>query len=370
MSSINILFIISDLERGGPELRLLDFAQNFSPDIKMHICVTSEDLSLLEHFQACNVGIMVKPIRKVYLNIGKISAISRYVKRNRITIINAFDLKGLLIAVLIRIVADFSLRIVYHDVNSIIEFTKIQLFIFGKLLKFCQEFICNSRFSKTELGHFVPRRTINVIHNGVDCTAFTRNLHKRYILRSDLEFKEEEIILGIVANFRRQKNYPFLLRAFEILSAKHGNLKLLCVGGGKYLEQTIATASQLNLAKKIIFTGYSGRVIDYLNTMDILVLPSLWEGLPNAIIQAMSMGIPVVASNVGGCPEIVNNMKNGMLFPSNNLDEFVEAVEMLIEDRDFVSRLGANAKRTAEERFSLRRMIEDYARFYKELSVR
>ena len=107
-------------------MRLLDFAENFSPDIKMHICVTSEDLPLLEHFQACNVGIMVKPIRKVYLNIGKISAISHYVKRNRITIINAFELKGLLIAVLIKIVADFSLKIVYHNVNSVIEFTDIQ----------------------------------------------------------------------------------------------------------------------------------------------------------------------------------------------------------------------------------------------------
>ena len=136
------------------------------------------------------------------------------------------------------------------------------------------------------------------------------------------------------------------------------------------MERTIATASQLNLAKKIIFTGYSERVIDYLNTMDILVLPSLWEGLPNAIIQAMNMGIPVVTSNVGGCPEIVNNMKNGILFPSNNLDEFIESVQILIEDRDFASRLGANAKRTAEERFSLSRMIEEYAKFYKELSVR
>ena len=351
-------------------MRLLDFAENFLPEIRMHICVTSEDLSLLENFQACSVGIMVKPIRKVYLNIRKISAISRYVKRNRITIINAFDLKGLLIAVLIRIGADFSLKIVYHNVESVIEFTNIQLIIFGKLLKLCQEFICNSKFSKAELGHFVPGRTINVIHNGVDCTAFTRNLRKRTKLRSDLEFKEEEIILGIVANFRREKNYPFLLRAFEILSAKHGNVKLLCVGGGKYLEQTVAMASQLNLTKKIIFTGYSERVSDYLNTMDILVLPSLRESLPNAIIQAMSMGIPVVASNVGGCPEIINNMKNGMLFPSNNLDEFIEAVKMLINNRDFASKLGANAKRTAEERFSLSRMIEDYTKFYNELSVR
>ena len=100
--------------------------------------------------------------------------------------------------------------------------------------------------------------------------------------------------------------------AFEILSGKHNDLKLLCVGGGKYLESTIRIATQRKIIEKVIFTGYSDHVIDYLNAIDILVLTSSWEGFPNAILQAMSMGIPVVVSNVGGCSEIVDNMINGI----------------------------------------------------------
>ena len=83
----------------------------------------------------------------------------------------------------------------------------------------------------------------------------------------------------------------------------------------------------------------------------------------------MSMEIPVVASNVGGCPEIVNNMKNGILYPSNHLEKFIEAVEILIEDRNFASKLGANARRTVEEKFSLDRMIQDYSTFYRKLAL-
>ena len=368
MSSINILFFIDGLERGGTELRLLDFAKHFPPDIIIHLCVTNENLALLENFKAYGVHIVVVPIRKSYLSIGKIYSIMRYIKHNHITVINAFELKGLMIAISIRAVVGFNLKIVYHSVNSVIMFTNIQLAIFARLLRFCQGFICNSGFSKNELRKLFPGKMIRVIHNGVDSAVFRRNHHKRHMSRSDLNIGKEEIVLGIVANFRRQKNYPFLLKAFEMLSTKNENLKLLCVGGGENLEKTKKMALRQNLHGKVIFTGYSEHVIGYLNAIDILVLPSLWEGFPNAILQAMSMEIPVVASNVGGCPEIINNMRNGILFPSNNLDKFTEAVEMLSDDSDLTSRLGDNARKTVEKNFSLSRMIESYTAFYRELS--
>ena len=87
----------------------------------------------------------------------------------------------------------------------------------------------------------------------------------------------------------------------------------------------------------MIFTGYSKDVAEYLSLMNIFVLCSLQEGLPNVLLQAMSMEIPVISSDVGGCPEIIDNMANGILYPSNHLEKFIEAVEMLIEDRNFAS---------------------------------
>ena len=141
-------------------------------------------------------------------------------------------------------------------------------------------------------------------------------------------------------------------------------MRLICVGGGYLLDEMKEMARSYGLEKNLIFTGYSKNVAEYLSLMNIFVLCSLQEGLPNVLLQAMSMEIPVISSNVGGCSEIIDNMTNGILYPSNNLEKFIEAVEMLIEDRNFASKLGANARRTVEEKFSLDRMIEEYTRFF------
>ena len=209
LNPVNILFIIYDLERGGPELRLLDFARYFPPEIKIHICVTSEDLELLKDFQSFGVDIMVAPIQKVYLSIRKIRAILRYVKSNQITVINAFDLKGLIISILIKILVRFHLKIVYHHVTSLIEFSRGQLIWFLGLVKCCYASICNSRYSERDLQKFVPRCRIHTIYNGVDNAIYKRDGQTRSAIRSQLNIKKNEIILGIVANFRKQKKLSF-----------------------------------------------------------------------------------------------------------------------------------------------------------------
>ena len=103
--------------------------------------------------------------------------------------------------------------------------------------------------------------------------------------------------------------------------------------------------------------------------MDIFVLCSTREGFPNVLLQAMSMKLPVVSADVGGCSEIIDHRSNGILYPSNDLDKFIESVEMLTEDGSFASRLGINARRTVVQNFSLDRMIKDYSEFYREFPI-
>ena len=95
MDKKNLLFIIYDLERGGPEMRLLDFAKHFPDDLKMHICVTSTNLSLLEKFQEYGIDIKIIPIAKPYFEVNKIFRIYNYIIENRICIINSVDIKAL-----------------------------------------------------------------------------------------------------------------------------------------------------------------------------------------------------------------------------------------------------------------------------------
>jgi glycosyltransferase involved in cell wall biosynthesis len=367
--SINVLFLIYDLERGGPELRLLDFAKYFPKDINVHICVTSEKLALFDKFKAHHARVKVIAISKIYFSILKILKISLFCKRSNSNIINVFDLKGLVIASIIKLIVCFRCKIVYHNVNSLVEFSSKQLSFFCLLSRLLHRCVCNSRFSKNEIEKIIPTNKIQIIHNGLDLQFFKKNAKVRKLTRAGLNIQKDEIVLGIIANFRKQKNYPFLLKAFGILSNRHDCLKLLCVGGGEYLAQSKSIVTKKNLRQKIIFTGYTEHVVEYLSAMDILVLPSLWEGLPNAIMQGMSMEIPVVVSNVGGCAEMVRHMENGMLFPSDEIHEFTSHLETLINDKNLANKLGQNARKTIEKEFSMDRMINKYSTFYKKLAV-
>jgi len=350
-------------------LRLLDFARHFPPDIKIHICVTSKNLSLPPKFLQCNANIQVVPVSKGYLELNKALRIYRYVKIKSISVINSFGLKELFLSVALKAFAGWKLKIVYHSVELLQHYGFLQKAFLGLLLKLANVVLFNSEQSRKIMKCFsMPEKKIAVIKNGIDTNNFRRTSYDNQDFRTKYGLGNSEIVLGTIANFRKEKNYPFLLSAFRILSQRHANLRLICVGGGYLLDEMKELSRSYGLENDVIFTGYSKDVAKYLSLMDIFVLCSLREGFPNALLQAMSMEIPVVSSNVGGCSEIIDNMTNGILYPSNTLDKFIEAVEMLLGDKNFASRLGANARRTVEEKFSLNRMIEDYFKFYRELS--
>ena len=369
MPIINIIFFIHDLERGGPELRLLNFAKHFPNNYRIHICVMSEDLSLKNKFEFFHVKVLVVPIRKLYFSLRKILIISKYIKDNRINIINAFELKGLLISIFIKFQNIKYAKIVYHNVIELSGISLKQKSLLLPLLKYTNLVICNSHFLKNQLNDYIDCNRISVIHNGTDLSILNRNEPKAIMLKARLGINDDQIVLGTVANLRKQKNYSFLIHGFNILLSKNKNLKLLCVGGGELNNEIVTLIKQLNLQDHVFLTGYTEKVIEYLNIMDVFVLTSLAEGLPNALIEAMGMGIPAISSSVGGCSDLIENLKNGILFPVNDMVKFVQAVEDLIGDNSLAPKLGARAKKTIENRFSLNRMIDNYLLVYEKLSV-
>lgn len=148
------------------------------------------------------------------------------------------------------------------------------------------------------------------------------------------------------------------------------NLKLVCVGEGKLFETTKAMAREMNLDGNIIFTSYVQNVHDYMGIMDIFVLCSKKEGFPNALIQAMSMELPVVATNVGGCAEIVDTGVDGYLYESGNTDEFIEKVLTLIDGKDASVEMTSKARSKITSHYTLPVMLDNYVGFYSGLCCR
>jgi len=367
--SINVLFLIYDLERGGPEMRLLDLQRHIPTHIKMHICVTSNNLALLPEFLEAGARIHIEPVKKGYIELNKAWNIYKYAKINHISIINSFGLKELFLSTAIKGMSGGKIKTVHHSVNLLHHYGFLHKFFLVILLSLTDKVLCNSEKSlKLIKTIFVPKRKISVIRNGIDIDFFRQAIPQAENLRKTHGIGESDFVLGTVANFRKVKNYPFLMKAFRILLQKNKNLKLICVGGGYCLSDIKSMALEYHLEKAIIFTGYSRHVAEYLSLMDVFVLCSLKEGFPNVLLQAMAMRKPVVSADVGGCSEIIDHTKNGILYPSNDFGEFIASIIMLTTDTDFATKLGSNAKKTVTEKFPLDRMIKKYATFYSKLS--
>lgn len=360
----NVLFIIYDLERGGPEMRLLDFVRSFPKALRAFICVTSEQVSLLKEFQKYSRDIKIVPIKRPYTDLDGLNAIREYVALNGITIVNTFDLKGLIIALFLRARCR-GLKIVHHTVDLLHNYRSKHKALLWLLLKNADASICNSESSKDILkGRYIAERKISVIYNGVDTGHFSADEERRTRLRASLGIGQDAMVLGTVANFRKEKNYPFLFDCFREMHAKYPRLKLLCVGGGPLLDKSKEFVKNSDIKDEVIFTGYSENVASYIEAMDFFTLCSLSEGMPNVLIQAMSMGVPVLSTSAGGCKEIIDHSRNGILFDPTDRGQFMSGLSSLIEDRALCASLVRNARAKVEERFTLQAMIDNYSGFY------
>jgi glycosyltransferase involved in cell wall biosynthesis len=350
-------------------MRLLDLQKRIPAYIKMHICVTSKNLALLPEFLEADARVYVEPVAKGYLELNKAWRIYKHVKTNQISIINSFGLKELFLSTTIKVMSGWKIKTVHHSVDLLHHYGLLRKFSLAILLLSTDKVLCNSKKSLTLIRTlFVPERKMSVINNGIDIDSFNKTSPQAETFRKNHGIEKNDFVLGTIANFRKVKNYPFLMNAFRVLYQRNKRLKLICVGGGYYLPDIKHMAQEYHLEKAVIFTGYSRHVAEYLSIMDLFVLCSLTEGFPNVLLQAMAMSLPVVSAHVGGCPEIIDHMKNGILYPSNSLEKFIGYIEMLATDTGFATKLGSNARRTVLGKFTLNKMVKKYTTFYGELS--
>jgi glycosyltransferase involved in cell wall biosynthesis len=174
-------------------------------------------------------------------------------------------------------------------------------------------------------------------------------------------------LFGIVAGLRDQKGLPTLLDALELLAAERRAPRFAIVGNGPLRGEIERRVSGGPLAGTTLVTGFSGRVEPYLAALDAFVLPSYWEGMPIAVLEAMAMGLPVVASAVNGTPEAVADGETGYLVPAHDAHALAERLSALAGDGEARRRTGEAGRRVARERFTLERMVATLDELYLEL---
>ena len=175
---------------------------------------------------------------------------------------------------------------------------------------------------------------------------------------------ENQLVMGIVARLSEEKRHIDLLEAFSIITQKYNNLRLIIVGDGPLRNSLERMARKLKIDDKVDFTGFQKNVLKYLHMMDIFILPSRTEGLPRSTIEAMACSLPVVATRVGGLPEIVDDQVNGILIDCARVDQLVSAVAVLIEDKDKRKEYGRRGKEKVFHLFSFDKYVKEHYSLY------
>jgi sugar transferase (PEP-CTERM/EpsH1 system associated) len=222
-----------------------------------------------------------------------------------------------------------------------------------------QEWLCS------EIG--IRRRQVSTIYNGVDSSLFNSKDGRRNLSNSEHRQKRA-FVIGHVGRFAPIKNQLLLVRAFCLLLERHPHLRecvrLSMIGDGplkKECEQLLADASASDIAW---LPGFVSDMPDVYQTFDLFVLPSIREGISNTLLEAMACGLPVVATDVGGTPEIVLDGHTGTLVESENVEAVADAIMNYVSDSALVRKNGRNARLHIESNFSLTRMTEQYDELY------
>ncbi|ABM62280.1 TIGR03088 family PEP-CTERM/XrtA system glycosyltransferase [Halorhodospira halophila] len=213
----------------------------------------------------------------------------------------------------------------------------------------------------------IPKRRVRHIYNGVDT--------KRY--RAARRSSEEDsgqggvLVIGTVGRLTAVKDQATLIRAFarlrERFSAKRGDLRLVVIGSGPEEQSLRALAAELDVADAVELTGNCTDVATRLAAFDVFALPSLAEGIPVTVLEAMASGLPVVASRVGGLPELVEEGVTGTLVPAGDPEQLCDGLAGYLQEPHRRSLEGAAGRRRAVEHFSVEAMVGAYESLYREL---
>ncbi len=212
-----------------------------------------------------------------------------------------------------------------------------------------------------------PRKKMQAILNGVDTDRFYPDPEKRKTQRKIYGFGETDLVIGTVGRTVALKNQQLVIRAMHQLWDEFNNVHFVVVGDSPMYSvknELAALAAELGVQEKIHLIGMKNEVPDLLNMFDLFVLPSLSEGCSNVIQEAMATGLPVVASHVGGNPELVQHDVSGFLFKNDDVYDLSQYLRRILTDTRLREEMGRAGLNLAREQFSLPAMIAAYRNFY------
>jgi glycosyltransferase involved in cell wall biosynthesis len=213
--------------------------------------------------------------------------------------------------------------------------------------------------SLTEHGFNLP--DVQLIPNGVDITRFNP-------AHVDDAIDGREQVAVCVSKLRYEKGIDVLLQAWRLVHQQAPQARLIIVGSGYLQTQLACLAKALDIANSVEFTGLQSDIPAQIHRGSLAVLPSRWEGMPNALLEAMACGLPCVATRVSGSEDIIQHGVNGLLVGSEDYQGMAQALLTLLHDPQLAQKYGQAARETVVRHYSLEQVMDRYVELYQRIA--
>lgn len=367
---IKVLECIRQGQIGGGESHLLSLVENLDKSAFEPVVLSFTDGPMIDRLKAMNIPVHVIPTTKPF-DISKWSTIKKFIKEQDADLVHAHGTRAN--SNILWASKSLGLPVIYTihgwsfhpDQKPLVRKIRIlgEKYLTSRSDLNISVSVSNQQTGKDVISTF---KSI-VVNNGIDLKKFDPNKAYKNV-RQELGLDNDISLILFIARFTLHKQPITLIKAFAEALKQNPKMHLLMVGDGDQKEEAIELIERLNITNHITLQPFRLDVPDVLSSANIFVLPSIWEGLPIGLLEAMAMKKAIIASNVDGTSEIIRHNKNGWLVETDNLTgNLTEALVQLSIDKEKQKRFEEEAAKTVSQRFNAASMAREIEKIYLDL---
>jgi glycosyltransferase involved in cell wall biosynthesis len=366
---IKLLQMLNNFHIGGTERQVTNLALGLDTShFDLHLACLRNSGELLAEIEKLHVPRQEFRIGPLYSpkTFWQGIRLARYVRRNLIQIVHSYGFYASVFAVPVARIAGASIVVAsIRDTCDIL--TPFQRRVLKMVCRLADCVLVNAEAIRQSLvSQGYDPNNIVVIRNGITLSKFERK-RRGALLRQELGLPPDARLVSVFSRLNPMKGVRYFLESAQMLAQRFPDVHFMVVGDGgtrNYLEEQ---AKKLSIADRIVFTGFRNDIPDLLAESSISVLPSLSEGISNTLLESMAAGIPVIATRVGGNPEVVEDGVSGLLVPPRDPAALAAAAGRLLENEELAFSLGQAGMRRVSELFSIEYAVHQTENLYQQL---
>lgn len=363
MEKIRLMQITHDLAIGGLQQVVVNICKNIDREkFDISVLCLRRGGELVQEVEKLGIKMFIlpQPQKTDYFAFLKVAKILR---QERIKVIHTHNTQPFIDGVIGAILAGVKRRI-HTDHGRIFPDKRRYMFAERIMAHFVDKVVAVSEDTARKLRQYerIPLKKITIIPNGIDLNLYRRAINKEEKRRS-LGINSTGPVIGTIARLSEEKGITYLLQAMKSIISIYPKATLLIVGDGPLMDDLVRQSLSLAIRKNVLFLGTRRDIPEILRALDIFVLPSLSEGLPMVILEAMAADCPIVASNTGGIPNALRSYKKSLLSIPGNPQNLAEAVNATLQNLKAAEGEGDTFYKVMDE-FSVSRMIAQYESLY------